>query len=105
MERCASARELLLLVLDCSIDRSIQRLLRPCVTLAFAGTPDDKKLGGWTAGALVFYSGGTYGHVAICAEDSGVIFSTDLPRKGKVTRAHSRIAMPRTRAEMPVLRR
>ena len=41
-------------------------------------------MSGWTAGALVFYSGGTYGHVAICAEDSGVIFSTDLPNKGKV---------------------
>ena len=51
-----------------------------------AGTPDDKKLSGWTLGALVFYEGGEYGHVAICAEDSGVIFSTDLPNLGKVGR-------------------
>ena len=49
-----------------------------------AGTPADKKLSGWTPGALVFYEGGQYGHVAICADDSGVIFSTDLPNKGKV---------------------
>ena len=41
-------------------------------------------MSGWTAGALVFYEGGEYGHVAICAEDSGIIFSTDLPNKGKV---------------------
>jgi hypothetical protein len=52
-----------------------------------AGTPADKKLGGWTSGALVFYGGGTYGHVAICADESGVIFSTDLPKKGKVRTA------------------
>ena len=32
----------------------------------------------------MFYGGGTYGHVAICADESGVIFSTDLPKKGKV---------------------
>jgi hypothetical protein len=54
------------------------------VTSSFAGTPDDKKLGGWTSGALAFYDGGQYGHVAICAEDDGVIYSTDLPIKGKV---------------------
>ncbi len=54
--------------------------------ICVAGTPDDKKLSGWTLGALVFYEGGEYGHVAICAEDSSVIFTTDLPNKGKVGR-------------------
>lgn len=57
-----------------------------CSLAHVAGTPDDKKLSGWTLGALVFYEGGEYGHVAICAEDSGVIFTTDLPNKGKVGR-------------------
>ena len=48
-------------------------------------------MSGWTVGALVFYEGGEYGHVAICAEDSGVIFSTDLPNKGKVQPLPSRL--------------
>jgi hypothetical protein len=48
------------------------------------GTPASKKSASCSAGDLVFYQKGKYGHVALCSDQAGMIYTTDLPLKGYI---------------------
>jgi hypothetical protein len=44
----------------------------------WAEMPASKKLTGWQPGALAFFNGGTYGHIAIGDMSEGMVYSTDV---------------------------